>query len=149
GHNACVCRRRTSCRSRNHRADGDRHHRRCGGVMCLHADGHAFACGEKALMTSTIANLACATMLMFVAGAGHAANAKGAWVDEFPLAKCNMQSTGRNPYLILEPGYQLVLEGGGVKLQITVLDKTRTIGGVDTRVVEEREWKKGKLSEVA
>jgi hypothetical protein len=60
-----------------------------------------------------------------------------------------MVTTGRNDYFILEPGFQLVLEGGGTRVQITVLDETKTVDGVLTRVVEEREWKKGKLYEVA
>ena len=42
-----------------------------------------------------------------------------------------------------------MLEGGNTKLQITVLDETRSVDGVLTRVVEEREWKRGKLYEVA
>ena len=60
-----------------------------------------------------------------------------------------MSTTGRNEYFILEAGFQLVLEGGDTKLQITVLDETRNVDGVLTRVVEEREWKRGKLYEVA
>jgi hypothetical protein len=71
------------------------------------------------------------------------------WQDKFDLAACNLQTTGRNPYFVLEPGFQLVLEGGGVKLEITVLDETRRLDGTNTRVVEEREWKNGKLYEVA
>ncbi len=71
------------------------------------------------------------------------------WQDKFDLAGCNLQTTGRNPYFVLEPGFQLVLEGGGVKLEITVLNETKTVDGVTTRVVEEREWKGGKLYEVA
>ena len=55
-------------------------------------------------------------------------------------------------YLILKPGYQLVLEGpeGGrtVTLVITITDQTRKIlvpqiGWVSTRVIEEKEWKDG------
>ena len=71
------------------------------------------------------------------------------WQDEFGISKCNLQTSGRNPYFILEPGYQLVLEGNDIKLQLTVLDETKTIDGVATRVVEEREWKKGELAEIA
>lgn len=71
------------------------------------------------------------------------------WKEEFGIAKCNLLTTGRNPYFILEPGFQLVLEGGDTKLQITVLDQTKTVDGIVTRVVEEREWKDGKLYEVA
>ena len=74
---------------------------------------------------------------------------KTSWQEEFGIEKCNLLTTGRNPYFILEPGYQLVLEGGGTKLQITVLEETKTVGGVLTRVVEEKEWKDGKLYEVA
>jgi hypothetical protein len=71
------------------------------------------------------------------------------WQEEFGIEKCNLQTTGRNLYFILEPGYQLVLEGGDERLQITVLDETRMVNGVNTRVVEEREWKKGQVSEVS
>jgi len=58
-------------------------------------------------------------------------------------------SVGRNPYFILEPGYQMVLEGGGTQLIITVLNETKMVDGVETRVVEERETKNGQLIEVA
>ena len=71
------------------------------------------------------------------------------WQDKFDMASCKLQTTGKNPYFVLEPGFQLVLEGGGAKLEITVLDETKAIDGVNTRVVEEREWKNGKLHEVA
>ncbi len=86
-------------------------------------------------------------------GAGSAACAQGTpqaavWQDDFATAACTMQTTGRNPYLVLEPGFQLVLEGGGTRLQITVLDQTKTVAGVLTRVVEEKEFKNGKVHEV-
>ena len=42
-----------------------------------------------------------------------------------------------------------MLEGGDTRIQITVLDETRVVGGVTTRVVEEREWKEGQLYEVS
>ena len=71
-----------------------------------------------------------------------------AWQEDFAIASCTMQTTGRNPYLVLEPGFQLLLEGGGTRLQITVLDQTRTVDGVLTRVVEEKEFKAGSVHEV-
>lgn len=74
---------------------------------------------------------------------------KTAWQEEFGVDKCNLLTTGRNPYFVMEPGFQLVLEGGGGKLHITVLDETKLVDGVTTRVVEEREWQDGKLHEVA
>jgi hypothetical protein len=74
---------------------------------------------------------------------------KAFWQEDFAIAKCAWSPTGRNEYFILEPGYQLVLESKAVRLAITVLDDTRMVDGVLTRVVEEREWKDGELYEVA
>lgn len=71
------------------------------------------------------------------------------WQQEFGISNCKLLTTGRNEYFVLEPGFQLVLEGGDTKLQITVLDETKTVDGVVTRVVEEKEWKDGKLYEIA
>ena len=81
------------------------------------------------------------------------------WEQEFDISKCELASTGRNQYFILEPGYQLVLEGASEKIAVTVLDQTKTITGVvdeakapatvTTRVVEEREWKDDELIEVS
>ena len=50
---------------------------------------------------------------------------------------------------MLEPGFRIVLEGGEGKLAVTVLDETRVVSSVETRVVEEREWNDGKLIEVS
>jgi uncharacterized Fe-S cluster protein YjdI len=71
------------------------------------------------------------------------------WQEEFDISKCTMMTTGRNPYFVLEPGFQLVLEGGDTKLHITVLNETKTVDGVLTRVVEEKEWKDGEVYEIA
>ena len=78
-----------------------------------------------------------------------AAQAKEPFAKEFKVEAGELASTGRNPYFILEPGYTLVLEGDGEQLTITVLDETRKIGAVETRVVEERETKDGTLVEVS
>jgi hypothetical protein len=71
----------------------------------------------------------------------------------FAVDKSELASTGRNPFFVLEPGYQLVFagkeDGDEVALTITVLDETRPVDGVETRVVEERESKSGKLVEVS
>jgi hypothetical protein len=72
-----------------------------------------------------------------------------AWTTNFPIEKDELVSTGRNPYFILEPGYYLDLEGGDIQLTITVLSETKKVDGVETRVVEERETKDGKLVEVS
>src|SRR5881396_1268589 len=62
----------------------------------------------------------------------------GDWTSRFVMEGDELVSIGRNPYFILEPGYQLVLEGGGTQLIITVLNETKMVDGVETRVVEER-----------
>jgi len=72
-----------------------------------------------------------------------------AWTSVFPVEPDELVSTGRNPYFILEPGYVLVLEGGNVRLTVTVLNETKKVDGVETRVVEERETKDGQVIEVA
>jgi len=56
---------------------------------------------------------------------------------------------GSNTYMILEPGYKLTLADGKDTLTITVLDETKVVDGVRTRIVEERETKGGKLAEVS
>lgn len=71
------------------------------------------------------------------------------WQEEFGISKCNLLTTGQNPYFVLEPGFQLILGGGDTKLQITVLNETKTVDGVITRVVEEKEWVDGELHEIA
>ena len=78
------------------------------------------------------------------------------WLQEFRISERTLVPTGRNDFFILEPGFQIVLEGNtglfgmtNEKLVITVLDETKMVDGVLTRVVEEREWKNDELYEVA
>src|SRR5438309_10288946 len=78
-----------------------------------------------------------ATAILAVSLATGQGKAKPEWQQEFGISSCTLQTTGRNEYFILEPGHQLVLEGGGVKLHRTVLNETRMVDGVLTRVVEE------------
>jgi len=49
----------------------------------------------------------------------------------------------------LTPGFQTILESGNARLIVTVLDETRLINGITTRVVEEREEKNGNLYEIS
>lgn len=69
--------------------------------------------------------------------------------EEFGLSERTLVPTGRNTYFILEPGYQIVLESSNEKVAITVLDETKEVAGVTTRVVEEREWKNDQLIEIS
>ena len=71
------------------------------------------------------------------------------WKSTFDVDVRELVPTGASPYFVLDPGFELVLEGGDEKLVITVLDETRLVDGVTTRIVEERETKAGKLVEVS
>jgi len=76
-----------------------------------------------------------------------------AFTDSFDIDKADLTSTGRNRYFILEPGYQLVLEGKekgrAMMLTITVLSETKMVDGVETRVVEEKETANGQVVEIS
>ena len=74
---------------------------------------------------------------------------EGPYTAEFNIEACDFYNryptySNPNPYFILEPGWQLVLEGEEdgeiVHLEITVLDEVEWVDGVWTRVIEEREW---------
>ena len=77
------------------------------------------------------------------------------WQEDFNLSERTLLTTGRNDYFILEPGFQLTFEkeadlfSSDEKLVIIVLDETRTVDGMETRVVEEREWIAGNLVEIS
>ncbi len=82
---------------------------------------------------------------------------------DFRLQDCRgFRTYGANPYFLLIPGYQMVLEGVedddgelvDVKAVVSVLRKIERIhipgfGKVLTRIVEEREWVDGELVEVS
>lgn len=83
-----------------------------------------------------------------IAGCGNLA-ADSTWQEEFNLYERSLVPTGSNRFFVLEPGYQIVLEGGNEKVAITVLDETISVDGVTTRVVEEREWRNGQIIEIS
>ena len=78
---------------------------------------------------------------------------KKEFTDSFQQDSCTFKASGRTAYFILEPGYQLILEGKEgkktVRLVITVLNETREINGIDTRVVEEHESENGEIVEIS
>jgi hypothetical protein len=106
-------------------------------------------------MTKTIHRVVTVVMIIAMGATGcinpwnPTPRSDSSWQEEFGISDCALVSTGRNQYFILEPGYQIVLEGGNEKLVITVLNETKTVDGVNTRVVEEKEWKNGELVEVS
>jgi hypothetical protein len=73
------------------------------------------------------------------------------FTDTFLVDEKDLATTGRNPYFILEPGYQLYFESPDKKetLTITVLEETKKVGGIETRIVEEREVEDGKVKELS
>lgn len=75
------------------------------------------------------------------------------FTDQFHLERCTFITKGRNPFLVLVPGYTQVLEGtdagAPASLTITVLDATAVIGGVTTRIIEERHVQDGVLVEIS
>ena len=94
--------------------------------------------------------IAAALGLCALLGPPHTVRARQlGFTDFFQIERCTFATTGHNPYFILVPGHRLELEGkdrsGIVHLTITVLNETLTVGGVKTRVVEERETEDGQL----
>ena len=89
----------------------------------------------------------------FKAGGRHEIAKPDGFQNSFDLDNREFSTTGRNKYFILEPGHQLVLKGKDkehkVELAITVLDETKKIGSIRTRIVEERETVDGKLVEIS
>ena len=56
-------------------------------------------------------------------------------------------SIGANTYFVLEPGYQLILEGNEegkpIQLTITVLNETRLVDGTNSKNYKKRQLKMG------
>lgn len=123
-------------------------------------------CGETSfprlflaiLLAFPLACLSAGSALAASKAQGSGVDTESGYTDTFPYRDLELVDKGETPYLILMPGFQLVLEGpeGGrtVTLVITVLDETRKmlvpeIGWVTTRVIEEKEWKDGIPKETA
>ena len=74
---------------------------------------------------------------------------KAGFRTTFPVDRAKLSNTGRGTYCILEPGYRLHLQSGKDTLIVSVLEETKFVDGVTTRVVEERETEGGQLAEVS
>jgi hypothetical protein len=70
------------------------------------------------------------------------------WQSSFPVNKKTLGVQGANPYFSLKPGYRLSYKHGNETDLLTVLNETKHIDGVETRIVEDREMKNGKLAEL-
>jgi hypothetical protein len=75
------------------------------------------------------------------------------WMTTFDLENCDFVSIGENSYFVLEPGYQVILggqeDGEELQLVMTVLNDTKVVNGIETRVVEEKETEGGNIVEVS
>jgi uncharacterized membrane protein YkoI len=78
---------------------------------------------------------------------------ESSFTDTFHVEPDEWASRGVNPFFVLEPGRVLLLEGKDdgedARVTIRVLHETKTVAGVETRVVEEREEVGGRLVEVS
>ena len=92
-------------------------------------------------------------LVLLVGGVAGQGPAGTSWMGQFVASPGELVTAGENPYIILRPGYQLVLEGKesgkAIRLTVTVLDETKKIGEYDTRIIEERETENGLLAEVS
>ena len=86
---------------------------------------------------------------MAVHAADDAGKTERPWSRSFSPNKEDLATIGKNTYFILLPSYRLHLEHGSHALVIRVLNETKVVDGVETRVVEERETKGGQLVEVS
>lgn len=91
-------------------------------------------------------------------GADAATSDAGAFATNVDLATCDPESGAfttniTNPYFPAAVGDKWVIygkeEGDDVRVEITVLDETEIVAGVTTRVLKEREFANGSLSEVS
>jgi hypothetical protein len=75
------------------------------------------------------------------------------WMNTFDFDACTFSTYGSNEYFILEPGYKAILEShnkpDNSQLIITVLNETKVVNGIETRVVEEKETEDGELKEIS
>jgi hypothetical protein len=75
------------------------------------------------------------------------------WQDRFSIDQYTMSPDGENAYWSLRPGHYVVLGGlesdGSELVVISVLDETEIVDGIETRVIEEREFENGELVEVS
>lgn len=66
----------------------------------------------------------------------------------FAVDRKTLGVKGSNPYFNLTPGYRLTYQNGNNTDTLTVLNETKVIDGVETRVLEDREMKNGALVEL-
>src|SRR5262249_32405240 len=87
-------------------------------------------------------------MILALAAAALLFAQTGDWQKDFSVDKARLGVKGDNPYFNLSPGYRLEYKHGDEVDVLTVLNETKVIDGVETRIVEDRETRKGQLIEL-
>jgi len=88
------------------------------------------------------------TLSLLMCAVSASAQSADDWQSSFSVDKSKLGVNGANPYFKLTPGYVLRFAHGKDTDTLTVLKETKTIDGVECRVVEDRELKNGKLLEL-
>lgn len=110
--------------------------------------------GHQLLLLSLLAVAilaSCAGPSRQVIGAAPTATpaARPGWINDFHLSSRKLEAAGVAQFFDLRPGSRSILASGGTKLTITVLDETRVLQGITTRVIEEREESGGAPAEIS
>lgn len=71
------------------------------------------------------------------------------WRRTFDVDPKDLGTVGSNPYFPLTPGLRIHLSDGSETVVFSILDATKVVDGVETRVVEERETEDGELVEIS
>ena len=71
------------------------------------------------------------------------------WKKEFTVDKSLLGPVGANTYVVLYPGKKSVFRDGQATYTVRVLNLTRKVDGVTTRVVEKRDEVGGKLKQIS
>jgi hypothetical protein len=90
----------------------------------------------------------CIAFGILVAAVTLAAQTGKNWQASFKVDKKNLGVKGSNPYFNFTPGYVLSFANGRDTDRLTVLNETKMIDGVESRVVEDREMKNDQLVEL-
>ena len=80
---------------------------------------------------------------------GSANSKPSGWREIFNVNRADLASVGNNRFLPIQPGKVLKLAHGNDRLTVSILPGTKTVDGVTTGVLEEREEKDGQLIEVS
>lgn len=78
---------------------------------------------------------------------------KRSYACNLDYENCFFTTTGINTYFVLDPGSWIVLEGiegkDTLRLEQKVLNETKTIFDIETRIVEQREIKNGSVTKIS